>query len=80
MKEKLYETSTIKAMQKLVHANAIEHGWWDCKRCDGHGRLWVSNVSPIWGNRMPLGIKIECPTCAGGGVRQEVLKISNQGG
>ena len=58
MKEKLYETSTIKAMQKLVHANAIEHGWWDCKTCDGAGTLS--------GSRHKLDvIKVECPTCAG---------------
>lgn len=58
MKEKLYETSTIRAMQKLVHANAVEHGWWECKTCKGVGKLYAGSRS------------LKCPTCAGGGAHR----------
>ena len=48
-------------IQKEIHANAVRHGWWACKMCEGSGEIdhLVANITTLHSGSTP------CPQCNG---------------
>jgi hypothetical protein len=54
--------------QKDVYKNAVDHGFWDCKRCDGTGEYLAEVCDPDVEESFANAV---CPQCGSTGLHRE---------